>query len=64
MCEKAFDSDRLDELLYSKHFKRTYAGKPTKRFLKLMQKINKSEIMNGCNEEQLLDKLQFRKKLV
>jgi hypothetical protein len=39
MYEKAFDSDKLYEQLYSKHFKRTYAGKPTKRYLKLMQKI-------------------------
>ncbi|GHA68713.1 hypothetical protein [Pontibacter akesuensis] len=41
--EKVFNSDKLYEQLYSKHFRRTYAGKPTKRFLKLMQKIGESE---------------------
>lgn len=43
MYEKLFSSDKVYEELYSKHFKRTYRGKPTKRFLKLMQKIRERE---------------------
>ena len=31
-----FDSDKLYEQLYSKHFKKSYGGKPTKRYLKIM----------------------------
>lgn len=37
---------RLDDLyqqLYKKHFKKTYAGKPTKRYLKLMKQITQAE---------------------
>jgi len=35
--------DDLNEIIYSKHFKRNYAGKPTKRFLRIMEQIEKSE---------------------
>ncbi|WP_298949377.1 hypothetical protein [uncultured Polaribacter sp.] len=35
-----FDSEKLYAELYSKHFKTHYKGKPTKRYLRLMQKIN------------------------
>lgn len=45
MYEKLFKSDGLYEELYSKHFRRTYAGKPTKRFIKLMQK---SKTVRAC----------------
>lgn len=38
-----FRSDRHYDTIYSKHFKKTYAGKPTKRYLKLMKEINKGE---------------------
>ena len=38
-----FKLDDLYEELYSKHFKTHYYGKPTKRYLKLMRKINKAE---------------------
>ncbi len=34
-----FEQDKWYKELYSKHFKAEYNGKPTKRFLKLMQKI-------------------------
>ena len=43
LYEKAFGSDRLYEQLSRKHFRTHYAGKPTKRFLKLMQKIREGE---------------------
>ena len=38
-----FDADNLYEQLYSKHFKKFYDGKPTKRYLKIMKQINKAE---------------------
>ena len=38
-----FKQDELYEELYSKHFKRTYAGKPTKKYLRLMEQLNKAE---------------------
>lgn len=38
-----FDNDKYYNELYSKHFKTHYKGKPTKRYLKLMQKINKAD---------------------
>ncbi|MEM9981109.1 MAG: hypothetical protein AAF734_01355 [Bacteroidota bacterium] len=45
--EKCFGSrfqlEKLYEQLHKKHFKKTYAGKPTKKYLQLMQKIEKYE---------------------
>lgn len=38
-----FSLDRLYEQLYSKHFRKYYAGKPTKRYLKLKRQIEKGE---------------------
>lgn len=38
-----FRSDNLYEELYKKHFKKYYAGKPTKRYLRIMQEIEKGE---------------------
>lgn len=38
-----FRSDELYEQLYKKHFKKTYAGKPTKRYLHIMEQIEKAE---------------------
>ena len=38
-----FKLDGLYEELYSKHFKTHYNGKPTKRYLKLLEQINKAE---------------------
>ena len=38
-----FELDRLYQQLYSKHFKTHYNGKPTRRYLKLMRKINEGE---------------------
>ncbi len=39
-----FKLDKLYEELYSKHFKTHYNGKPTRRYLKIMQQINKIEL--------------------
>jgi len=38
-----FRLDKLYEEKYKKYFKKTYAGKPTKRFLRLMEEIRKAE---------------------
>ncbi|GAA3512389.1 hypothetical protein GCM10022393_27680 [Aquimarina addita] len=38
-----FDSNQHYQELYGKYFKKYYNGKPTKRYLKLMAKINRSE---------------------
>lgn len=38
-----FRTDDLYNELYQKHFKKTYAGKPTKRYLRIMEKIQKAE---------------------
>jgi hypothetical protein len=54
MYETAFASDKLFEQLYSKHFKRSYAGKLTKRFVKLMQEIRESEHFSYREKELLL----------
>ncbi len=38
-----FELDSLYEELYSKHFKKHYNGKPTKRYLKMMNKMKQIE---------------------
>lgn len=38
-----FKTDDLYIQLYKKHFKKTYAGKPTKKYLRLMEQIQKAE---------------------
>ena len=38
-----FKSDNLYNELYKKNFKRTYAGKPTKKYLRIMEQIQKAE---------------------
>jgi hypothetical protein len=38
-----FRSDQLFEQLYKKNFKKQYAGKPTKKYLKLTQQIQRAE---------------------
>lgn len=37
------DNDQLYEQLYKKHFKKQYAGKPTRSYLNLTNKIEKAE---------------------
>jgi len=49
-----FDSDEVYKELYSKHFRRFYNGKPTKRFLKLMRKIKQAESITVNDIERLL----------
>ncbi|MDD2262917.1 MAG: hypothetical protein PHW20_11725 [Clostridia bacterium] len=38
-----FKSDSLYSELYKKNFKKTYAGKPTKRYLRILEQIQKAE---------------------
>ncbi len=38
-----FKTDDLYSQLCQKHFKKTYAGKPTKRYLRIMEQIQKAE---------------------
>ncbi len=38
-----FEIDNLYSELYKKNFKKTYAGKPTKRHLRIMEQIQKAE---------------------
>jgi uncharacterized protein YfaQ (DUF2300 family) len=37
-----FKSDNLHSELYKKNFKRTYAAKPTKKYLRIMEQIQKA----------------------
>ncbi len=41
--EMATGGDKAYDQLYSKHFKKYYAGKPTKRYLKILKQIRLSE---------------------
>ncbi|MCP4442054.1 MAG: hypothetical protein GY810_24355, partial [Aureispira sp.] len=38
-----FTSEKAYEEIYSKHFKKYYNGKPTKRYKRLLQKIEDAE---------------------
>ncbi len=38
-----FEIDNLYSELYKKNFKKTYAGKPTKRYLRIIEQIQKAE---------------------
>jgi hypothetical protein len=38
-----FKSDNLYSKLYKKNFKKSYAGKPTKKYLRIMEQIQKAE---------------------
>ena len=50
------DHDRHYEELYSKYFKTHYSGKPTRRYLKLMEQIYKAERFSDFDiENHLLD---------
>jgi hypothetical protein len=49
-----FNNDNLYRELYKKHFKKTYAGKPTKKYLQLKRKIEMSESIHPSIIENLL----------
>ena len=50
----SFKLDSLYEQLYQKYFKKSYAGKPTKRYLKLMRKIQCGESIPYGQIESLM----------
>ncbi len=49
-----FMVDELYSQLYQKHFKKTYAGKTTKRYLRIMEQIQKAERIPYNEVERLL----------
>ncbi|NQY10432.1 MAG: hypothetical protein HRT71_13080 [Flavobacteriales bacterium] len=49
-----FRSENLYSELYKKHFKKTYAGKPTKRYLRIMKEIQKGERISPYEIERLM----------
>ncbi|MHB1108686.1 MAG: hypothetical protein ACYCZ2_20190 [Lutibacter sp.] len=49
-----FKSDNLYSELYKKHFKKWYAGKPTKKYLRIMKQIQKAENIPYNEIEKLL----------
>jgi hypothetical protein len=52
--EAYFRTDQLFEQLYKKHLKKQYAGKPTKKYLKLTQQIQKAESITFQKIEQVI----------
>lgn len=49
-----FKKDQLLEQLRKKHFKKTYSGKPTKRYLHIMNQMKKAEGINYRELEILM----------
>lgn len=49
-----FKTDDLYSQLYQKHFKKTYAGKPTKKYLRITEQIRKAENIPFHEIERLL----------
>jgi hypothetical protein len=49
-----FKIDNLYSELYKKNFKKTYAGKPTKRYLRIMEQIQKAESIPYHEIERLM----------
>jgi len=43
MIDAVFKATELYEQIYSKHFKKSYAGKPTKKYIRLMSRIQRAE---------------------
>ena len=49
-----FRTDELHSQLYKKHFKKTYAGKPTKRYLRIIEHIQRAESIPHQEIERLI----------
>ncbi len=49
-----FRTDDLYSQLYQKHFKKTYAGKPTKKYLRIMEQIQKAERISHHEVKRIL----------
>jgi hypothetical protein len=52
MYEMYFNTDLSYNQLYKKHFKKCYAGKPTKKYLKLKTKLDRAEQMYSTPYER------------
>ena len=48
------DIDQYYEQIYKKHFKKSYAGKPTKKYLKITRQIQRAENISPRELERLL----------
>jgi hypothetical protein len=48
------NTDNLYEQLYKKHFKQTYAGKPTKKYLRIMKQLERAKSIPYDEFERLL----------
>ena len=49
-----FDVEKCYDEIYSKHFKRSYQGKPTKRYLKLLRKIGLGDKLSHLDVEEMI----------
>ena len=49
-----FRTDQLYEQLYKKHFKKSYAGKPTKKYLRIMVQIQQADRIPYREIERLM----------
>lgn len=49
-----FKTDDLYSQLYQKHFKKTYAGKPTKKYFRIMEQIQEAESIAYHEIERLM----------
>lgn len=56
LISTAFGSDDMYRQIHKKHFKMQYAGKPTKRYLKLTQKIEQADTFDIRILERVLYK--------
>ncbi len=59
LCDRLYGSyfklDKLYKELYSKHFKTHYKGKPTRRYLKIIQQIKKAERFTASDIKNLFN---------
>ncbi len=51
-----WETDKLNEQLNKKHFKQTYNGKPTRRYISLTNKIKKSQRVSPIDLKRFLTK--------
>ena len=49
-----FDRDKLYEELYSKNFTKYYNGKPTKRYLRILTELKKTDAISHIDIERLM----------
>jgi len=49
-----FDNDKIYAELYGKHFRKSYNGKPTKKYLKLLKKLKQVDKVDPNDIERLL----------